>query len=150
MPTVTENLYASMHRQHIHHDSVMSVINFSTSPRHHPSREDAIYGQLPEGDAEVLFPPPADLLFHGSFEQVLASLCFLPISLTVPQAKLVASSQHKFLLVNVQDYNEFRSHSLDRDVWNSPIIREIIQTFFIFFQVPSARRLISRPLNLFI
>jgi hypothetical protein len=39
------------------------------------------------------------------------------------------------VLVNLQDYSVFASHTLDRDVWSSDIVKDIIRNNFIFVQV---------------
>ncbi|KAK9275378.1 hypothetical protein L1049_022642 [Liquidambar formosana] len=66
-----------------------------------------------------LYRPPFDLMHHGPFEQ----------------AKVAASGQDKWLLVNLQSTKEFSSHMLNRDTWANEAVAQTIKTNFIFWQV---------------
>eukprot|EP00736_Rhodelphis_marinus_P010967 Rmarinus@m.20130 len=62
--------------------------------------------------------PPEDLLFRGGFER----------------AKEKGAEERKWLLINIQDYKEFVSFVLNRDVWKNPHIRALVEDFFVFGQ----------------
>lgn len=51
------------------------------------------------------------------------------------QARSAGTSACKWLLVNIQDTQEFASQVLNRDVWNNPKVKETIKSNFIFWQV---------------
>ncbi|KAL7290127.1 hypothetical protein TKK_0015846 [Trichogramma kaykai] len=70
---------------------------------------------------EDLFRPPCDILFLGSFME----------------AREHAKSMNRWLLVNVQDQQEFSCQVLNRDVWPNAQIREIINDHFVLWQVLS-------------
>ncbi|KAF8389599.1 hypothetical protein HHK36_024118 [Tetracentron sinense] len=66
-----------------------------------------------------LYQPPFALMHHGPFEK----------------AKVAASAQDKWLLVNLQSTKEFSSHMLNRDTWSNEAVAQTIRTNFIFWQV---------------
>ncbi|XP_062113102.1 plant UBX domain-containing protein 7 isoform X3 [Humulus lupulus] len=66
-----------------------------------------------------LYRPPFHIMFQGSFEK----------------AKGTASSQDKWLLVNLQSTKEFSSHMLNRDTWANEAVSQTISTNFVFWQV---------------
>lgn len=66
-----------------------------------------------------LFRPPVDISFCGSFQA----------------ARDYAKEQNRWLIVNVQDMNDFNCQILNRDIWSSEKLREIIKKYFIFLQV---------------
>lgn len=66
-----------------------------------------------------LYRPPFDLMHHGPFEQ----------------AKVAASVQDKWFLVNLQSTKEFSSHTLNRDIWANEAVAQMVKTNFIFWQV---------------
>lgn len=68
---------------------------------------------------EDLFRPPIELCFWGPFQS----------------ARDYASARNKWLMVNLQDHTEFSSQCLNRDVWSNLRLKNIIQKFFIFWQV---------------
>ncbi|KAJ8667175.1 hypothetical protein QAD02_008837 [Eretmocerus hayati] len=70
---------------------------------------------------EDLFRPPCDILFLGTFNE----------------AREYAKSINRWLLVNVQDQQEFACQILNRDVWPNEQIREIINDHFVLWQVLS-------------
>uniref|UniRef100_A0A7N0U0L4 UBX domain-containing protein n=1 Tax=Kalanchoe fedtschenkoi TaxID=63787 RepID=A0A7N0U0L4_KALFE len=70
-------------------------------------------------DLASLYRPPFELMHRGSFEE----------------AKVAASLEDKWLLVNLQSTKEFSSHMLNRDTWANEAIAQTIQTNFIFWQV---------------
>ncbi|XP_011498589.1 PREDICTED: UBX domain-containing protein 7 [Ceratosolen solmsi marchali] len=70
---------------------------------------------------EDLFRPPCDILFLGTFNE----------------AREHAKSINRWLLVNVQNQQEFACQILNRDVWPNQQIREIINDHFVLWQVLS-------------
>ncbi|XP_042509351.1 plant UBX domain-containing protein 7-like [Macadamia integrifolia] len=66
-----------------------------------------------------LYRPPFDLMLHGPFDK----------------AKVTASDQDKWLVVNLQSTKEFSSHMLNRDTWSNEAVAQTIRTNFIFWQV---------------
>ncbi|CAG5117029.1 unnamed protein product, partial [Candidula unifasciata] len=68
---------------------------------------------------EDLFRPPVDITFKGTFQN----------------ARDAGSSQNKWLLVNVQNVEEFSCQMLNRDVWSHADARNIIRDSFLFWQV---------------
>ncbi|KAJ8498028.1 hypothetical protein OPV22_008580 [Ensete ventricosum] len=66
-----------------------------------------------------LYSPPFALMYQGSFDQ----------------AKIEASLQGKWLLINLQSNEEFSSHMLNRDTWSNEAVAQTIRTNFIFWQV---------------
>ncbi|XP_062088024.1 plant UBX domain-containing protein 7-like [Humulus lupulus] len=66
-----------------------------------------------------LYRPPFHIIFQGSFEK----------------AKGTASSQDKWLLVNLQSTKEFSSHMLNQDTWANEAVSQTISTNFVFWQV---------------
>ncbi|XP_058796379.1 UBX domain-containing protein 7-like [Phymastichus coffea] len=70
---------------------------------------------------EDLFRPPCDILFVGTFAE----------------ARDYAKSINRWLLVNVQNQQEFACQVLNRDVWPNEQIREIVKDHFVLWQVLS-------------
>ncbi|XP_012532905.1 UBX domain-containing protein 7 [Monomorium pharaonis] len=70
---------------------------------------------------EDLFRPPCDILFLGSFME----------------ARDHAKTLNRWLLVNVQNPQEFSCQVLNRDVWPNENIQEIVKDHFILWQVLS-------------
>lgn len=66
-----------------------------------------------------LFRPPVDITFCGSFQA----------------ARDYAKEQNRWLIVNVQDMNDFNCQVLNRDIWSSEKLREVIKKYFVFWQV---------------
>eukprot|EP00961_Rhodomonas_salina_P083780 1125780-Rhodomonas_salina.5 len=67
---------------------------------------------------EALFPPPADLLYHGNFD-ALRKHC---------------ETERKYCLVNIQKRDEFTSHMLNRDTWKDQAVKTLIGPHFVFWQ----------------
>lgn len=68
---------------------------------------------------EDLFRPPYSILFLGSF---LA-------------ARAHAKTLNRWLLVNIQNPQEFACQILNRDVWSNQQIQEIVKDHFVLWQV---------------
>ncbi|XP_053973179.1 UBX domain-containing protein 7 [Hylaeus volcanicus] len=70
---------------------------------------------------EDLFRPPCSILFLGSFLE----------------AREHAKSLNRWLLVNIQNSQEFACQILNRDVWSNQQIQEIVKDHFVLWQVLS-------------
>lgn len=70
---------------------------------------------------EDLFRPPSDILFLGTFMEVRE------------HAKIL----NRWLLVNVQNPQEFACQILNRDLWPNKQIQEIVKDHFVLWQVLS-------------
>lgn len=68
---------------------------------------------------EDLFRPPLDLIHRGSFQS----------------AREVGKASNKWLMVNIQNGQEFACQVLNRDVWSNQTIKAIISEHFVFWQV---------------
>uniref|UniRef100_A0A2I3MCA9 UBX domain protein 7 n=1 Tax=Papio anubis TaxID=9555 RepID=A0A2I3MCA9_PAPAN len=66
-----------------------------------------------------LFRPPIDLMHKGSFET----------------AKECGQMQNKWLMINIQNVQDFACQCLNRDVWSNEAVKNIIREHFIFWQV---------------
>ncbi|XP_031631535.1 UBX domain-containing protein 7-like [Contarinia nasturtii] len=102
-----------------------NILGFSNSTRElfnrqlnasaaQPSTKSTVPSRLSE-----LFRPPVDMTFCGSFQA----------------ARDYAKEQNKWLIVNVQDMSDFNCQVLNRDIWSSDKLREIIKRYFVFWQV---------------
>lgn len=54
--------------------------------------------------------------------------------LGLDDAKKLARSEHKWVLINIQDVTDFRCQCLNRDFWSSNQIKQLIRDKFIFLQ----------------
>ncbi|KAF0309199.1 UBX domain-containing protein 7 [Amphibalanus amphitrite] len=68
---------------------------------------------------EEIFRPPLELIFRGTFQA----------------ARDQGIADNKWLMVNVQNTEEFACQVLNRDVWSSHKVRDIVRANFIFWQV---------------
>lgn len=68
---------------------------------------------------EDLFRPPCNILFLGSFIE----------------AREHAKTLNRWLLVNIQNPQEFACQVLNRDVWSNQQIQEIVKDHFVLWQV---------------
>ncbi|KAK3103953.1 hypothetical protein FSP39_023219 [Pinctada imbricata] len=68
---------------------------------------------------EDLFRPPIDLTYKGTFAH----------------AREAGTSQHKYIMVNIQNVQEFVCQALNRDVWSNSSVKSVIKDHFIFWQV---------------
>lgn len=69
-----------------------------------------------------LFKPPLDILTFGTFDEI----------------KKMAEQKKYFVLVNIQDVQEFDCQKLNRDTWSNKDLKELIGENFVFWQVNSA------------
>ena len=65
-----------------------------------------------------LFKPPIEILFPENFEIL----------------KAVGAKEQRWLIINIQDMQEFTSHQLNRDVWSNDEIKNLIKGSFLFWQ----------------
>ena len=72
----------------------------------------------PPSKDDYLFPPPADVMFHGNFDALRRS----------------AEEDEKYCLVNIQNRQEFASQMLNRDTWPDETVRTIMEFRFLFWQ----------------
>ncbi|KAG8197423.1 hypothetical protein JTE90_014908 [Oedothorax gibbosus] len=70
---------------------------------------------------EDLFRPPLDMMYRGNFES----------------ARDFGQMSNKWLMVNLQDSQEFSCQVLNRDVWSNPAVKSLISQHFVFWQVYS-------------
>ncbi|KAM4694050.1 UBX domain-containing protein 7 [Discoglossus pictus] len=66
-----------------------------------------------------LFRPPIDLMHKGSFET----------------AKECGQVQNKWLMINIQNVQDFACQCLNRDIWSNESVKNLIREHFIFWQV---------------
>ncbi|XP_067310102.1 UBX domain-containing protein 7 isoform X2 [Pseudorasbora parva] len=66
-----------------------------------------------------LFRPPIELMHKGSFET----------------AKDSGQLENKWLMINIQNVQDFACQCLNRDVWSNDAVKTIIREHFIFWQV---------------
>ncbi|KAL2097955.1 hypothetical protein ACEWY4_007162 [Coilia grayii] len=66
-----------------------------------------------------LFRPPIELMHKGSFET----------------AKDSGQLTNKWLMINIQNVQDFACQCLNRDVWSNDAVKSIIREHFIFWQV---------------
>ncbi|XP_068605123.1 UBX domain-containing protein 7 [Brachionichthys hirsutus] len=66
-----------------------------------------------------LFRPPIELMHKGSFET----------------AKDCGQLENKWLMINIQNVQDFSCQCLNRDVWSNDAVKTIIREHFIFWQV---------------
>jgi hypothetical protein len=71
-----------------------------------------------EATLQSLYAPPSEILCHENFLI----------------AREVAKSNRKWLLVNINDNENFASHTLNRDVWKDDGVQNVIQLGYIFWQ----------------
>lgn len=86
---------------------------------------------------EDLFRPPLDLIFRGNFEMVFIYIIYLfhYIEFNFSKAKFEGQRQNKWLMVNIQNPQEFACQVLNRDVWSNHAVKSILNEHFIFWQV---------------
>ncbi|KAG8580411.1 hypothetical protein GDO81_007292 [Engystomops pustulosus] len=66
-----------------------------------------------------LFRPPIDLMHKGSFET----------------AKECGQLKNKWLMINIQNVQDFSCQCLNRDIWSNDSVKTLIREHFIFWQV---------------
>ncbi|KAL4226419.1 UBX domain-containing protein 7 [Mactra antiquata] len=66
-----------------------------------------------------LFRPPIDMTYKG----------------TLASAREAGKSQSKWLMINIQNVQEFACQALNRDVWSKDVVKALVKDNFIFWQV---------------
>ncbi|KAI6652719.1 hypothetical protein LOD99_4105 [Oopsacas minuta] len=66
-----------------------------------------------------LYKVPVDITYKGTFDQ----------------AKKHAKQSDRWLIVNIQDTTDFKSHCINRDIWRNSIIRNQLENNFSLWQV---------------
>ncbi|XP_073432692.1 UBX domain-containing protein 7 [Dendrobates tinctorius] len=66
-----------------------------------------------------LFRPPIDLMHKGSFET----------------AKECGQLKNRWLMINIQNVQDFACQCLNRDIWSNDSVKSLIKEHFIFWQV---------------
>lgn len=56
-----------------------------------------------------------------------------------PQAKDCGQLENKWLMINIQNVQDFACQCLNRDVWSNEAVKNLIREHFIFWQVHSHR-----------
>lgn len=51
------------------------------------------------------------------------------------KAREYASHHNKWLMVNIQNVQEFACQVLNRDLWSNQAVKEIVSAHFVFWQV---------------
>ncbi|EFY86464.1 UBX domain protein (Ubx5), putative [Metarhizium acridum CQMa 102] len=67
---------------------------------------------------EDLFRPPYDLMARFSWDE----------------ARTLGKEDKKWILVNLQDMNDFNCQALNRDIWKDAAVKELVSENFIFLQ----------------
>ena len=67
---------------------------------------------------EELFKPPLDLMYQGDWQS----------------ARDHAAKTRRWLMVNIQDAQEFQCQVLNRDLWSNPGVKMIVREHFVFWQ----------------
>ncbi|KAM6546660.1 hypothetical protein CsatB_027396 [Cannabis sativa] len=116
-------LYGASRMRHPESSSVPGLRNFDEEIKRpgvwEPEQGVASTAENSRDNLASLYRPPYHIMFQGSFEK----------------AKGTASSQDKWLLVNLQSNTEFSSHKLNRDTWSNEAVSQTISTNFVFWQV---------------
>lgn len=68
---------------------------------------------------ETLFRPPVEIMHRGNFET----------------AKQEALQKKRWILVNIQNVEEFACQVLNRDIWNHTMVKHLIANNFVFWQI---------------
>ncbi|KAH6581758.1 hypothetical protein BASA60_002251 [Batrachochytrium salamandrivorans] len=68
-----------------------------------------------------LFQPPLDIMFQGSFDE----------------ARELARSSSKWLMVTIHDPSEFSCQAMNRDLWRNSTVKDLVRENFVFVQFGS-------------
>lgn len=61
--------------------------------------------------------------------------CLFYVFSPLHQAREVGRTKNRWLMVNVQNVQEFACQVLNRDVWSNATIKSIVSEHFVFWQV---------------
>eukprot|EP00752_Nemacystus_decipiens_P007316 g6547.t1 len=75
-------------------------------------------GQVEKDNTDWIFSIPEGLSFPSDFLET----------------RQICKAQKKWLMVNIQDHEEFASHRLNKDVWSNETILTLLRGNFIFWQ----------------
>jgi hypothetical protein len=89
--------------------------NFAAEGMSVPQSAGNANAQPAAGGMELLFPPPADLMFTGNFDALRAA----------------CTEQQKYCLVNIQKDDVFASHELNRDTWKHDAVQMVVRASVI-------------------
>jgi hypothetical protein len=70
-------------------------------------------------DLAAIFRPPTDIISRYDWDSLRKAAC----------------KENRWILVNIQDPNEFACQTLNRDCWSDETLKEIIKANFLFWQV---------------
>lgn len=84
----------------------------------HSARANFVLSRAEDAAVEWMFPPPSHLSFPG----------------TLAEARSLAKTEQKWILVNIQCDKEFSSHMLNRDVWTNETLVSLLRMNFVFWQ----------------
>ena len=74
-----------------------------------------LVSRLKKKTLEELFKPPLDIMFQGDW-----------------QSARYAVKTKRWLLVNIQDAQEFQCQILNRDLWSNSGVKMIVKEHFVF------------------
>ncbi|KAF5138072.1 UBX domain-containing protein 5 [Metarhizium anisopliae] len=104
--------------------------------RHPPPRSGGPFAQRIWGDAAGVTPPSATE--NGTHARRLEDLFRPPYELMArvswDEARTLGKEDKKWILVNLQDMNDFNCQALNRDIWKDAAIKELVSENFIFLQ----------------
>ncbi|PHH87050.1 hypothetical protein CDD83_9382 [Cordyceps sp. RAO-2017] len=103
--------------------------------RHPPPRSGGPFGQRIWSDGSAA---PAPSTENGSHARRLEDLFRPPYELmsrvSWDEARTLGKEDKKWLLVNLQDMNDFNCQALNRDIWKDEAVRDLVSENFIFLQ----------------
>ncbi|KAI1712668.1 thioredoxin-like domain-containing protein [Ditylenchus destructor] len=94
------------------------IVDNAGGPRIQPNR-DAQNGQAKSNSLSNLFRPPLEIMHTGDWNSALRE----------------AKQKSIWLLVNIQNAEEFACQVLNRDVWSDPIVQDVVGSNFLLWQV---------------
>ncbi|KAJ4744678.1 UBX domain-containing protein [Rhynchospora pubera] len=129
LPAIRDTLYGDLPYASFERHQMMAFRDFEQESRQQAS---AVWNSGENSDQNTastansspvnlasLYQPPFALMYNGPFDK----------------AKLDATLQEKWLLVNIQSTEEFSSHMLNRDTWTNDTLSQTIKSNFLFWQV---------------
>ncbi|XP_064615060.1 UBX domain-containing protein 7-like isoform X2 [Liolophura sinensis] len=93
--------------------------DFETETRQQEAMRSVTRSNSKRKTLEDLFRPPIDMIHKGSFTSARDS----------------GTTDGRWLMVNVQNVQEFACQALNRDVWSNSAVKAIIKQHFVFWQV---------------
>jgi hypothetical protein len=91
-------------------------------------------GRVPPNSLSSSFQPPCELLFQGS---------------SAYRALEYAKEKNKLLVVSIQDYSQFGSHIVNRDILRNDCIQELIKSEYVLLQTTIHDKIGLRYINQF-